>query len=146
MISIATIGIICGMLGATAVAFERPFYANVLWLIGNPLLIIHNYGIGETGQSAMFAYYIFTALFGVVYHQYKRKTMTEQTHYSIDIETKNLTEKNENKTQVKEEHTTFVNKNVWGPGDTYLTVGCQVEESNFKPGGKVKLTIEKVNE
>lgn len=72
MISIATIGIICGMLGATAVAFERPFYANVLWLIGNPLLIIHNYGIGETGQSAMFAYYIATALFGVAYHKYKK--------------------------------------------------------------------------
>ena len=48
--------------------------------------------------------------------------------------------------QMKEEHTTFVNKKIWGPGDTYLTVGCQVEESNFKPGGKVKLTIEKVNE
>lgn len=47
---------------------------------------------------------------------------------------------------MKEEHTTFVNKKIWGPGDTYLTVGCQVEESNFKPGGKVKLTIEKVNE
>ena len=76
MISIEILGIACGMLGATAVAFERPFYANVLWLIGNPLLIMHNYGIGETGQSAMFAYYIFAAFVGVIYHTYKKNKAT----------------------------------------------------------------------
>ena len=80
MITIEIAGILCGVLGATAVAFERPFYANVLWLVGNPLLIIHNYGIGETGQSAMFAYYIVTALFGVAYHKYKKnKTSKNKT-------------------------------------------------------------------
>ena len=47
---------------------------------------------------------------------------------------------------MKEEHTAFVNRKVWGPDDTYLSVNCHVDESNFKPGNKVKVTVEKVNE
>ena len=74
--------------------------------------------------------------------------MTPKSHYSIDIETKNLTEKLGNQPTDKhgeEEHTAFVNRKVWGPGDSYLTVGCQVDESNFNQGDKVKITIEKVD-
>jgi len=78
MLTIATVGVMCGMIGATFVAFEKPFLANIVWLIGNPLLIMHNYGIGENGQSIMFGYYIATALVGVLYHQYKKQKAKEK--------------------------------------------------------------------
>lgn len=73
--------------------------------------------------------------------------MSKQPHYSFDVETLTLTENlGDQPTDKpgKEEHTAFINRKVWGPEDSYLTVGCQVNESNFNPGDKVKITIEKI--
>jgi len=67
-INIAVLGSISGMLGATFVAIEKPFWANIIWFIGNPLLIYHNYKIHEKAQMYMFAYYIVCATFGIIYH------------------------------------------------------------------------------
>lgn len=73
--------------------------------------------------------------------------MPKQPHYSIDVETLTVTEKlggQPTDKPGKEVHTAFINRKVWGPEDSYLTVGCQVNESNFNVGDKVKITIEKI--
>ena len=46
---------------------------------------------------------------------------------------------------VKTEETGTVKEKIWGPDDTYLVVEVQVfEETGFKKGDTVKVTIEKV--
>lgn len=43
---------------------------------------------------------------------------------------------------MKETMNSYVRKNVWAPDDVYMTVTVQVDK--FKPGDKVKVTVEKM--
>ena len=63
LIMIATAFSVCG---AIAVAFNRAYIANVVWLISNPLLIYHNYTLGEFEQAAMFTVFALIAIFGTI--------------------------------------------------------------------------------
>lgn len=68
---IVELGILGAVGGALCVGFERPLLANKIWLFSNPLLMVHNYKVGEYEQSLMFLIYCVIAIFGIVYH-YRR--------------------------------------------------------------------------
>ena len=53
------------IVGAFAVAKGKPFLANFLWLISNPLLGLYNYQKGELELAGMFVIYTIIALYGV---------------------------------------------------------------------------------
>lgn len=61
----AWVGTRLGILGAVFVAFGYADYANIVWLIGNPMLWYHNHVSGESDQSLMFKVYTGLAIIGV---------------------------------------------------------------------------------
>lgn len=63
---IPKIGVVMGILGAGLVAAGEPLLANIIWLIGNPLLMYHNYKNDEAEQSVMFTIYFIIAIIGVI--------------------------------------------------------------------------------
>lgn len=62
---IVLIGVLLSILGAMFVANGKPLYANISWVIGQPLLAYHNYSIGEHTQSALFLIYVIIAIYGI---------------------------------------------------------------------------------
>ena len=54
------------IIGAISVAFGYSTPANLLWLMSNPILIIHNHRNGELAQARMFGVFGCIALVGVV--------------------------------------------------------------------------------
>lgn len=55
-----------GILGATFVALGMPLEANVVWLVGNAGLVLHNRKTNQREQTIMFTVYWFIAVFGVI--------------------------------------------------------------------------------
>lgn len=55
-----------GVVGAVFVALGNPLNANIVWVISNPLLIYHNYRIGQLYQSRMFFVFTIISLFGTI--------------------------------------------------------------------------------
>lgn len=51
--------------GAVTVALGRPLAANILWLLSNPCMAIHNYNINELEMAGMFSVYSVIAVYGV---------------------------------------------------------------------------------
>lgn len=47
---------------------------------------------------------------------------------------------------MKQKIETHVQERVWGPGDTYYIAEVQIDELKFKPGEKVIITVESVEE
>ena len=45
---------------------------------------------------------------------------------------------------IKETMNSYVERKVWGPDDDYMTVTVQVDK--FRPGDKVKVTVEKIEQ
>jgi hypothetical protein len=62
----AKIGTVLGVVGAGAVALGNPLAANMVWLVGNPCLIYHNYSHGEQAQMWMFTIYFTLSIYGVI--------------------------------------------------------------------------------
>lgn len=63
---IETLGTSLGIIGALFVALGKPFSANLIWVISNPILIYHNYKINQLSQSRMFVVFTAISLFGVI--------------------------------------------------------------------------------
>ena len=59
------------VIGALSVALQHAGPANLLWSISNPILVYHNYSIGEVDQAAMFSVFAVMAVYGAV--KYIRK-------------------------------------------------------------------------
>ena len=62
LIIIATL---LSVFGAVCVALGRADHANITWSIANPLLVYHNFMIGENWQFVMFLVFTALAFFGV---------------------------------------------------------------------------------
>jgi hypothetical protein len=58
--------ITANIIGVLMVSLGRPLYANLIWVITNPLLVYHNLCIGQRGQATMFTIYMILAVFGVI--------------------------------------------------------------------------------
>lgn len=58
------------VIGALSVALQHAGPANLLWSISNPVLVWHNFRIGELSQAAMFSVFAVMAVYGAV--QYVR--------------------------------------------------------------------------
>ncbi len=54
-----------GVVGASLVALGMPLQANIVWVMSNPILIYHNYRIGQLAQSRMFFVFTLISLFGI---------------------------------------------------------------------------------
>ncbi len=59
------IKILPSLAGAICVALGLPLYANMLWVIGNPILIISNYKNNDKGQALYFTVCSILAAYGV---------------------------------------------------------------------------------
>ena len=57
--------------GAITVALGKPLAANILWILSNPCMAIHNYNIGEFEMAGMFFIYSIVALYGVYNLKFK---------------------------------------------------------------------------
>lgn len=64
-LSIINIATILGILGCIFVSYNRPIIANLLWIVGNPLMFYHNLQVGEIEQARMWVVYIFIAAVGI---------------------------------------------------------------------------------
>lgn len=64
-ISIISIATLLGVIGCIFVSYNKPVIANLVWLIGNPLMLYHNLQIGEIEQARMWVVYIFIATIGI---------------------------------------------------------------------------------
>lgn len=53
------------LIGAVFVALGNPLYANLCWMIGNPILIIKNHKQGDKGQRLYFSICSIIAAYGV---------------------------------------------------------------------------------
>lgn len=62
---LAKIGTFLSVVGAFLVALGKPLEANIIWVLSNPILICHNYRIGQLAQSRMFFVFTLISLFGV---------------------------------------------------------------------------------
>ena len=57
---------VCGLSGAACVALGLPLEANIIWLISNPLFIIHFYKINEHEVIIMYLVFSLIAILGVM--------------------------------------------------------------------------------
>lgn len=64
-ISIITIATLLGIIGCIFVSYNKPIIANLVWIVGNPLMLYHNIEVGETEQARMWVVYIFIAAIGI---------------------------------------------------------------------------------
>lgn len=64
-LSMITIATTLGILGCIFVSYNQPIIANLLWIVGNPLMLYHNLKAGETEQARMWVVYTVIAAFGV---------------------------------------------------------------------------------
>jgi hypothetical protein len=62
------IGAFGGVTGCVFVAFGLPLEANMIWVLTNPFIAIHNYRIREYGQMILWSIYICIAVFGLIYN------------------------------------------------------------------------------
>lgn len=54
------------ILGAIMVSLGDPLMANILWSVSNPLIAMHNYGIRQNEQAALFVVFTIIAWLGVI--------------------------------------------------------------------------------
>lgn len=59
------IAVLPSMVGAAFVALGLPLYANLCWIVGNPILIVKNYKQKDTGQMIYFAVCSVIAAYGI---------------------------------------------------------------------------------
>ena len=64
-ISIITIATLLGIIGCIFVSYNKPIIANLVWIVGNPLMLYHNLKVGEVEQARMWVVYIFIATIGI---------------------------------------------------------------------------------
>ena len=58
--------------GAITVALGKPLAANILWILSNPCMAIHNYNIGEFEMAGMFFTYSVIACYGIYNLHFKQ--------------------------------------------------------------------------
>lgn len=63
---IEKIGTSLGIVGAVLVALGKPLSANLVWVVSNPLLIYHNFKIGQLSQSRMFVVFTIISVLGII--------------------------------------------------------------------------------
>jgi len=62
------LGIAGSLMGCVSVSAGQPLLANILWLLFNPLMIIHNYRAKEKAQMWLWTIYVLIALYGVFHN------------------------------------------------------------------------------
>jgi hypothetical protein len=62
------IGMTGSILGCILVAANYAFLANLIWLICNPCMLIHNYKVKEHEQVILWGIYVIIAFAGVFNH------------------------------------------------------------------------------
>jgi nicotinamide riboside transporter PnuC len=62
-----------GLLGAILCAYGYWAQANMIWVFGNIVLIVHNYKQGDMSQTFLFSVYELISLFGIARWYYMRK-------------------------------------------------------------------------
>lgn len=61
-----TIGLIGGISGCIAVAQGDALLANIIWMLSNPAMIIHNVRVKEHGQAWLWSIYVGIATYGII--------------------------------------------------------------------------------
>jgi hypothetical protein len=61
-------GMCGGIIGCIFVALNMSLYANIVWILSNPLMVIYNYRIKEYGQAWLWTLYVIIATFGLLKH------------------------------------------------------------------------------
>jgi hypothetical protein len=64
-VSIINIATLLGVIGCIYVSYNKPLIANLVWIVGNPMMLYHNLQVGETEQARMWVVYIFIAAIGI---------------------------------------------------------------------------------
>lgn len=64
-ISIINIATLLGIIGCIFVSYNKPIIANLVWIVGNPMMLYHNLQVGEVEQARMWVVYIVIAAIGI---------------------------------------------------------------------------------
>ena len=64
-LSMITIATILGIVGCIFVSYNKPIIANLVWMVGNPMMLYHNSKVGEIEQARMWTVYVFIAALGI---------------------------------------------------------------------------------
>lgn len=54
-----------GVIGCIFVSLDKPILANLVWLIGNPIIFFHNLKVGEMEQARMWFVYSVIVMLGL---------------------------------------------------------------------------------
>ena len=60
------IGMVGSILGCIMVAFNEAMLANIIWVILNPFMIIHNIKVKEKAQAMLWVLFVLIALGGIL--------------------------------------------------------------------------------
>jgi energy-converting hydrogenase Eha subunit C len=71
------IGMIGSIAGCVFVALDHALFANMIWVISNPMMLIHNLKIKEHAQVVLWATYVCIALAGVIFHFFPIKIILD---------------------------------------------------------------------